>query len=289
VGGLNRRTLLQSLSASAALTVSGTAAVSNGKARLYPGCCAYSYGRLLGAGQMTMETFICTAADLGVVGVELTSYWWKSTAPAYLASLRNLCFTHGLAIDGAAIRTQICQPEPKQAETVAEIQRWVDAAALLGAPYVRVFADKLPAGATEAQGIDWAAAVLRRACDYSAQKGIVLGIETHLGLTANPANLLVILRRVDSPYAACNLDISNWNERPYEHIEACLPYAVSAHVRDYWGPDKEPLDLDRVFQLFAARGYRGFFNAEYEDQEAPQTGVPKLVDKIKALCRKYSI
>jgi hypothetical protein len=28
--------------------------------------------------------------------------------------------------------------------------------------------------------------------------------------------------------------------------------------------------------------------AEYESEEEPATGVPKLVAKIKALCKKYS-
>ena len=29
-------------------------------------------------------------------------------------------------------------------------------------------------------------------------------------------------------------------------------------------------------------------SAEYESDEDPMTGVPKLVDKIKKLCKKYS-
>jgi hypothetical protein len=46
--------------------------------------------------------------------------------------------------------------------------------------------------------------------------------------------------------------------------------------------------LDRVWQIFARSNYKGFMSAEYEGEEDPSTGVPKLVDKIKALSRKYS-
>jgi hypothetical protein len=60
-------------------------------------------------------------------------------------------------------------------------------------------------------------------------------------------------------------------------------------VRDYYGPQKTPLDMDRVWQTFAKSGYKGYMSAEYEGQEDPMTGVPKLVGKIKTLCRKYSI
>jgi len=65
-------------------------------ARLLPGCCAYSYGPYLGKGKMTMEQFIAKAVELGVLGVEVTTYWLKSTEPAYLASLRNFAYRHGM-------------------------------------------------------------------------------------------------------------------------------------------------------------------------------------------------
>ena len=153
---------------------------------------------------------------------------------------------------------------------------------------MRVFGDKLPAGGTEEQGIQWVAETLKSACEYSAKKGITLGIETHSGLSTKAANIVEILRRVDSPYAGCNLDISNFPENPYEQISACLPYATHTHIRDRYGEPKRPLDLDRVWGLFAKSGYKGYMSAEYEGEEDAMTGVPKLVEKIKVLCRKYS-
>ena len=41
-------------------------------------------------------------------------------------------------------------------------------------------------------------------------------------------------------------------------------------------------------QMFAQSGYQGYVSAEYEGEEDPMTGVPKLVERIKALSRKYS-
>ena len=52
--------------------------------------------------------------------------------------------------------------------------------------------------------------------------------------------------------------------------------------------DGSPVDMDRVWRLFAEAGYKGYMSAEYEGKEDAMTGVPKLMDKIKALCRKYS-
>jgi hydroxypyruvate isomerase len=69
----------------------------------------------------------------------------------------------------------------------------------------------------------------------------------------------------------------------------CIPYATQTHIRDFFSrPKREPVDLDRVWQMFARAGYKGYMSAEYEGEEDPITGVPKLIAKIKTLCKKYS-
>jgi L-ribulose-5-phosphate 3-epimerase len=288
---LHRRELLTSLAFSSVATLLGsdTAPASGKSPRLLPGCCAYSYGKYLKDRSMTMEDFIAKAVELGVLGVEITTYWLKSTDENYLASLRRFAHQQGMPISGLAIGAQMCQPDAgKRQEVVDSIAKWVDATGHLGASHLRVFGDTLPPGATDAQGVEWVAETMKAACDYAAKKGIILGIETHMGLTIKAANVIAILRRVDSPYAGCTLDVSNFHENPYEEIEACLPYATNTHIRDHWGEAKTPLDLDRVFQMFARSGFKGYMSAEYEGDEDPATGVPKLIGKIKTLCRKYS-
>ncbi len=259
------------------------------RARLLPGCCAYSYGLYLRKGQMTMEEFIVKAVELGVLGVDITTYWLKATDPTYLAGLRHFAYKHAMPLSGLAIGTDLCQPDAaKRKETIDAIRKWVDATELLGAAHLRVFGDRLPAGLTEEQGIQWVVETMKPACDYAATNGVILGLETHSGLSIRAANILEILHRVDSPYAGCNLDISNFRENPYEQIQACLPVATHIHIRDFYGEQKTPLDLNRVWQMFAQSGYQGYVSAEYEGDEDPMTGVPKLVDKIKALSRQYS-
>lgn len=257
--------------------------------RLFAGCCAYSYSKYLESGRMSMEDFILKGVELGVHGVDITTYWLKSTEPAYLAGLRHFAYKNGMPFSGAAIGTNMCQPDSaKRAEELAKIKRWVDATELLGASHLRVFGGELPPGASEQQGVQWVAEILKPACDYAANKGVVLGIESHGGITSKASNILEILRAVGSPYAGINLDISNFNDDPYAQIEACIPYASHTHIRDYYGKRKEPLDLDRVWQMFAKGGYKGYMSAEYEAEEDAMTGVPKLIAKIKTLCEKYS-
>jgi L-ribulose-5-phosphate 3-epimerase len=263
------------------------------QARLFAGCCAYSYQKYFNDGSMTMESFIQKAVDLGVQGVDITTYWLKSTEPEYLTSLRHLAFKNGMSLSGIAIRTEMCQAGGAiRAEETHRIQQWVDTAELLGAPHVRVFAGNLPGGASEKQGIEWVVEAMKPACDYAAKRGITLGIENHGGMTARASTTVEILRRVDSPYAGINLDISNFegqtDDEMYSDIRACVPFATHTHIRDLFGATKRPIDLDRVWRLFAQGGYKGYTSAEYEAEEDPMTGVPRLLEKIKVLCHKYS-
>ena len=258
--------------------------------RLLTGCCAYSYGKYLDAGKMTMEDFILRAVDLEVVGVDMTAYWLKSKEPHYLLNLRHLARKHGILFSGAACGTAMCEPAAaKRAALVTEIKQWVDVADLLGTSHLRVFGGELPPGASVAQGKDWVVEVMRPASDYAAEKGVTLGIESHHGITTMASDIIEILHRVNSPYAGCNLDITHFPNDPYAQIEALIPYATMTHIRDHFDkPKHEPIDLERVWRMFAKAGYQGFMAAEYQGEEDPITGVPKLLATIKMLCKKNS-
>ena len=172
--------------------------LASSRARLLPGCCAYSYSSYLAKGNMTMEDFIVKAVGLGVLGVDMTTYWLKSTEPSYLASLRSFAYRHGMPFSGLAIGADLCQSESaKRAEILETVRKWVDATQLLGASHLRVFGDKLPTGATAEQGIGWVVETMKPGCEYAGSKGIILGLESHSGLTTRASNIVEILRRVD--------------------------------------------------------------------------------------------
>jgi sugar phosphate isomerase/epimerase len=266
--------------------------IEKGSPRLFSGCCAYSYRKDLAAGKMSMEDFIRKGVELGIDGVDMTGYWFKSTEPAYLASLRHLAFKNGVCFSGAATGASTVQADPaKRAQVLEDIKKWVDVSESLGAPHLRVFAGKLPEGASVDQAIAWTVEILKQASEYAEKKGITLGVEDHDGITQLADTCLEILHRVGSPNVGLNLDITHFKPTPqtdaYAQIEATVPFATHTHIRDVFD-DGQSIDLDRVWQLFARGGYKGYMSAEYEGKEDPSTGVPKLIEKIKTLCRKYS-
>ncbi|MDE3178241.1 MAG: sugar phosphate isomerase/epimerase, partial [Acidobacteriota bacterium] len=193
---------------------------------------------------------------------------------------------------GVACGVSMVQADPgRRAQSLADIKKWVDITDQLGASHLRVFAGKLPEGHTVQQGIGWVVDTMKAASDYSGAKGIMVGVEDHSGITQNSDTCLEIMHRVNSPYAGINLDITHFiagpSGDPYAQIEACIPYATNTHIRDVFD-DQTPIDMDRVWRMFAEAGFKGYMSAEYEGKEDPETGVPKLIGKIRRLCKKYS-
>src|SRR2546430_13616581 len=98
---------------------------------------------------------------------------------------------------GAAIGTSTVQADAsKRAQVLEEIRKWIDVTEALGAPHLRVFAGKLPDGATMQQGIKWTVDTLKVACEYSGKKGITLGVENHEGITQNAEVCLQLVHRI---------------------------------------------------------------------------------------------
>jgi hypothetical protein len=50
----------------------------------------------------------------------------------------------------------------------------------------------------------------------------------------------------------------------------------------------ERIQAEPIWEIPVKHGYNGYMSAQYEGKEDAMTGVPKLIGKIKVLCRKYS-
>ena len=262
--------------------------------RLLDGCSAFSYGKLLSSGQMTLEEFIQKAVELRLQAVDLTTYYLKSTDPAYLNNLRHLAYQNAVVISGVSCGVRMVDPNPeKRAGSLSEIGKWVDVTEQLGASRLRVMAGRVPNGTTVQQAIDWVVETMKGATDYSGLKGITLAMENQAGASESADLCLEVMHRVNSPYAGLNLDVTHFVPTPaqdaYAQIGSCIPYAATTHIGNEFD-DRTPIDLDRVWQLFAERGFKGYMTAEYVGKSAEdQTlNVPKLVGEIQALCKKYS-
>ncbi|WP_166826887.1 sugar phosphate isomerase/epimerase family protein [Thalassoroseus pseudoceratinae] len=257
---------------------------------------AYSFNRQLRKGgsdpQMTLSDFIDFCAELGLDGTELTSYYFPSKVTnEYLMMLKNRTFRQGLDISGTAIGNDFALPDGEaRQKQLAMTRQWIDYAAAMGAPVIRIFAGKTPKGDNEAEAIKRCAAGINESLEYAAEKGVLLALENHGGITATPKQMLSIIEQVDeSPWFGVNFDSGNFRtDDPYRDLAKIAPLAVNAQIKVMVAPNgggKQPADLPRIISILKDAGYRGYVVLEFEEQN-PREEIPKFIDQLAELIQK---
>src|SRR5205823_2279607 len=100
---MQRRHCLQILAAAATLD-SSRPAWAAGKGRFRPALCAYSFRNQLENGSLTYEALIHIAAELGVDGVDLTTYWLRDTEDQTLFALKRTAYRSGNSLYNIGVR-----------------------------------------------------------------------------------------------------------------------------------------------------------------------------------------
>jgi len=259
--------------------------------RLRPALCAYSFRTDLQSKKMSYEDIIRYAAEHKLDGVDLTVYWFPSTEDKFLYGLKQLAFKLGVEIYSISIRTDMCKrPGPAAVKELTELKKWVDVAAKLGAGHIRVFGGAIPKDSNPAEAAGWVVQVLGQGAEYAGSKGIILGLENHGGITDKAETIVDIVKRVNSPWVAINLDTGNFKTKIYEQIEAIAPHAVNVQVKvDITEDGKKGIsDWDRVSKILVANKYRGYLALEYEAAENAATAIPGHLVHLRQVCAKYS-
>lgn len=239
--------------------------------------------------KMDLFDFVDFCADQGLPGTELTSYYFPEVVTQeYLLKLKRHCHLRGISISGGAIRNDFCSKDPeKVAKDIEHTKNWVDHYSTLGAPAIRIFAGNEQKDEDRETTLARCAVNCQTACDYAADKGVMLALENHGGVTAKAEGLLEIVRQVDSPAFGVNFDSGNFRSTsdPYAELEQIAPYAVNAQVKVEIAPNgqKEETDLARVLTILRDAGYSGWVALEYEAAEEPIEAIPRWLNELKEL------
>jgi sugar phosphate isomerase/epimerase len=274
-----------------------------GKPRLLLSLAAYSFResfptnrgkqntKLAPGKAIDMFKFVDFCAANGCDGTELTSYFLAEETDEYLLKLRRHCYLRGMPISGTAIGNNFSHPRgPQRDAEIAATKKWIDRAAVLGAPHIRVFAGNLPREVpkdfTRAAADKLVISALEECCDYAGKKGIFLGLENHDSIQS-AATLLPMIKAVKSPWIGVNLDSGNFRTPdPYKDFAECVPYSVNVQFKTEI-PDgasgRKPADLKRLTKLLRDGGYQGWVALEYEAREDPHVAVPRLLREMKEM------
>lgn len=273
-----------------------------GKSRMLLGLAAYSFRdhfqwsrnkeqKTKGdAKPWSMLDFVDWCGDHGVPGAEVTSYFFPPDTDArFCNELKRRAYLRGVCLSGTAVGNNFALPKgEKLNEQIAYTKKWIDHAATMGAPHIRVFAGPKPAGLSEEEAVANCLAAYQECLDYAGEKGVFLGLENHGGIVAEPENLVKMVRSANSPWAGINLDSGNFHtEDPYADLAKIAPYAVNVQlkmeIKRKGATESEPSDVKRVLQILRDANYQGWFTLEYEAKEDPFQRVPRILEELRPL------
>lgn len=252
---------------------------------------AYSYRNLLQGkeAKLTLIDFLDDCAKMGLEGVELTSYYFPAqVTDEYLHQLRREAFLRGLDVSGTAVGNDFCHPPgEKRTEQIALVKTWIERAAKLTAPVIRIFAGPSKPGQPLPEAQKLAIEAIEECCDYAGKFGVMLALENHGGITLKVDEMLQVVHAVKSPWFGVNLDSGNFHsDDVYGDLEKIAPFAVNAQIKVVMKPangKKEPADFPRLAKILKDAGYRGYVVLEYEEtDEDPRTACPAFMDKLRA-------
>lgn len=236
--------------------------------------------------KITLFDFVDYCAANGFLAAELTGYYFpKPTSDDYLIQLKRHAYLRGVAISGTSVGVNFSQPKgPKLDEQIADVKKWVDAAAIMGSPYVRVFAAAakgVPLEEAQKQCI----AGMEECAQYAGTKGVFIGLENDQGITRNAEETLTLVKGVQSPWFGLNLDLGNFHVAdPYADVAQCAPYAINVHCKVATHPtgrDKEPADYARQFKILRDANYQGYIALEYEAEPDPYQAIPAWMKTVR--------
>ena len=191
-------------------------------------------------------------------------------------------------MSGTSVGNNFCVPPgPARDKQMALVRTWIDRAAELDAPVIRIFAGTVPRGESEEVAAARAIEGIRASLPYAIEKGVTLALENHGGITATPAQLLKLVHAVDSPNFGVNLDTGNFHgEDPYADLAELAPYAVNVQVKtevSRQGQPKQEADLARFVSILRDARYSGYVVLEYEAKEDPAVAVPRYLKQLRSL------
>ena len=278
------------------------------------GCMSLSYKDIWNGSDsgeaMTMEGFLERAYELRLDGVDLHTSAFDETDDAALRKIRLACQERGLVVSYIGVSNNFGKTgEPLRAD-IDLVKTWVDTAARMGVPMVRIFAAWLPKGEPEERVWERMLGAIREAADHAAEKAVSLGLHNHNHgcVTQTGADVLRILDAVDNPYFTHILDTGQYvgspgasgadresagTEQLYRSLAESAPRAAHVRAKFYRVADGEEewLDYPRILEILKQVGFNGWMSVVYEgfDAEPSTTAAPKAVRYLRSLLRERNM
>lgn len=300
-----RRKFIQAVCTTAAVTATGghlygrpATQENNSGNRFRISLNAYSFNAPLSNQQTTLEDVMEFCARTGFDAIDITGYYMPGypvpPSDEYLHHLKRRAHALGLGISGTGIRNEFAEPDAGKRKTeIRFVQQWIDVAAKLGAPVLRIFTGKTqPVGYSRAETETWIVEAVKECALYAQQQGVILAMQNHNDFVKTADQAISILSKVNSEWFGLVLDTGSFvTEEPYGEIRKTTGYAVNWQIKErlnYQGRI-EDMDLDKLCSIIHASAYRGYLPIETLSPGDPFTIVPPFLQKVKRSLEKTAV
>ncbi|HEY3897461.1 MAG TPA: sugar phosphate isomerase/epimerase family protein [Chthoniobacter sp.] len=271
----------------------------------------YSYWHFRGPKPPVEET-LEKAASLGVHGIDLLHRQMAidemgrldSATHAYCQKIKRHALQCGVDLACLSVLQDFVSPDSAERDHwIAFTEKCIEIAYAMGIPCIRISSGRwktipdfeafmkargvepvLP-GYTEDDGFKWCIDSIHQCTELAGQRGVVLALENHWGLSGTPEGQLKIIDAVYSPWLGALMDTGNFLENPYDKLVKIAPKTVFVQAKTYHGGGEfYTIDLDyvRIAKILRDAGYTGYVSLEMEGKENPDTAVPKALAVIRA-------
>lgn len=246
----------------------------------------------LGCPGWSWNEIFATAKDLGLDGIEIRGVGKEMYAPKAKPFLpENIDATMrqiqqgGLALSLLATSATLGIGSPEA--SLSEAKAYIDLAARLGVPYIRVLIAGRPEP-VEGESIQQCARLYRELCEYAAPKGVTPLIETN-GELANSEVMREfmggahensgVLWDIHHPYRF-------FEEQPEETCGNIGQWVKYVHIKDSVGTPAEvqyrmmgygDIPVLDILRLLEKQGYTGFVSLEWVKRWNPDLQEPGIV------------
>ena len=288
---MHRKNFLASLLGIPALaTTNLTAAASTESKKLKPSLNAFSFNDPLLAGTMTISDMLDFCATAGFEGVDITGYYFTGYPAVppddYLYQIKRKALRLGIGISGTGVRNDFTIADPaKRAAEVTLVKSWIEVAAKIGAPVIRIFAgNQKNEGLSKETVTAWMLKDIQTCVDYGKQHGVVIGLQNHNDFIQTAGQATRIIETINSEWLGLILDTGSYRVlNPYEEIAASLKYTVNWQIKEKIFVDGAEVDTDipKIIDMIKASPYRGYLPIETLGAGDPKTKILAMLSKLQ--------
>jgi sugar phosphate isomerase/epimerase len=284
-----------------------------GGAQLKVSLNAYSFSKLLndfnkhrGPGVSLMQLLDFCAKN-NFDGFDPTGYFFpsypKPPSDEYVNTFKRRAFELGIGISGTGVRNNFTTSDKTVRDAaVTHIKEWVEVAARLGAPALRVFADTqmkdmtwqdVAKGSSRDEVQKWIAEALSECAEQGKKFGVIIGVQNHGDFLQTGDQLLSLIAAVNSDWCGVIVDTGYFKTKdPYQDMAQVAPYAVNWQIKQspFGNESDVPTDMEKLMRIVRASGYRGYLPIETLSPKSkvydPFTVVPAFLKQLREAIAK---